>query len=61
MDIKEELSALPKAWGYVAVKNKRPYQNDWQNNPLKKSQLIKELVAKRSTGIGVCCGTPSGG
>ena len=61
MDIKEELSALPKAWGYVAVKNKRPYQNDWQNNPLKKSELIKELVAKRSTGIGVCCGTPSGG
>ena len=61
MDIKEELSALPKAWGYVAVKNKRPYQNDWQNNPLKQSQLFKELVAKRSTGIGVCCGTPSGG
>ena len=61
MDIKEELSVLPKAWGYVAVKNKRPYQNDWQNNPLKKSELIKELVAKRSTGIGVCCGTPSGG
>jgi predicted P-loop ATPase len=61
MDIKEELSALPKAWGYVAVKNKRPYQNDWQNNPLKKSELIKELVAKRSTGIGVCCGVPSGG
>ena len=61
MDIKEELSVLPKTWGYVAVKNKRPYQNDWQNNPLKQSQLFKELVAKRSTGIGVCCGTPSGG
>ena len=61
MDIKEELLGLPKHWGFVAVQNKRPYQNDWQNNPLKQSQLFKELVAKRSTGIGVCCGTPSGG
>jgi hypothetical protein len=61
MDIKEELLDLPKEWAYVAVKFKRPYQNDWQNNPLKQSQLFKELVAKRSTGIGVCCGTPSGG
>jgi predicted P-loop ATPase len=61
MDIKEELLGLPKEWAYVAVKFKRPYQNDWQNNPLKQSQLFKELVAKRSTGIGVCCGTPSGG
>jgi hypothetical protein len=61
MDIKEELLDLPKEWAYVAVKFKRPYQNDWQNNPLKQSQLFKELVAKRSTGIGVCCGVPSGG
>jgi hypothetical protein len=61
MDIKEELLGLPKHWGFVAVKNKRPYQNDWQNNPLTRSQLFKEISANRSTGIGVCCGTPSGG
>jgi len=61
MDIKEELLGLPKHWGFVAVKNKRPYQNDWQNNPLTRSQLFKEISTKRSTGIGVCCGTPSGG
>jgi len=61
MDIKEELLGLPKYWGFVAVKNKRPYQNDWQNNPLTRSQLFKEISTNRSTGIGVCCGTPSGG
>ena len=61
MDIKEELLGLPKHWGFVAVKNKRPYQNDWQNNPLTRSQLFKEISSKKSTGIGVCCGTPSGG
>jgi hypothetical protein len=26
MDIKEELLGLPKHWGFVAVKNKRPYK-----------------------------------
>ena len=41
MDIKEELLGLPKHWGFVAVQNKRPYQNDWQNNPLTRSQLFK--------------------
>ena len=46
MDIKEELLGLPKAWGYVAVQNKRPYQNDWQNNPLSRSQLFKEISSK---------------
>ena len=61
MDIKEELLGLPKHWGFVAVQNKRPYQNDWQNNPLTRSQLFKEISSKKSTGIGVCCGTPSGG
>jgi len=61
MDTKEELFRLPKHWGFVAVQNKRPYQNDWQNNPLTRSQLFKEISSNRSTGIGVCCGTPSGG
>ncbi len=61
MDIKEELLGLPKHWGFVAVQNKRPYQNDWQNNPLSRSQLFKEISSKKSTGIGVCCGVPSGG
>ena len=61
MDTKEELFRLPKHWGFVAVQNKRPYQNDWQNNPLTRSQLFKEISSNRSTGIGVCCGVPSGG
>jgi len=61
MTIKDEILRLPKDWGFVAVQNKRPYQNDWQNNPLTRAQLFKEITAGRSTGIGVCCGTPSGG
>ena len=61
MTIKEEILRLPKEWRFVAVQNKRPYQNDWQKNPLTRSQLFKEITAGRSTGIGVCSGTPSGG
>ena len=61
MSIKDEILRLPKEWRFVAVQNKRPYQNDWQKNPLTRSQLFKEITAGRSTGIGVCCGTPSGG
>ena len=61
MTIKDEILRLPKEWRFVAVQNKRPYQNDWQKNPLTRSQLFKEITAGRSTGIGVCCGTPSGG
>ena len=48
MDTKEELFRLPKHWGFVAVQNKRPYQNDWQNNPLTRSQLFKEISSNRS-------------
>jgi len=61
MTIKDEILRLPKDWRFVAVQNKRPYQNDWQKNSLTRSQLFKEITAGRSTGIGVCCGTPSGG
>ena len=61
MTIKDEILRLPKDWGFVAVQNKRPYQNNWQNNPLTRPQLFKEITEGRSTGIGVCCGTPSGG
>ena len=61
MDIKDELLRLPKSWGFVAVQNKRPYQNDWQKNPLTRSQLFKEISEGRSTGIGVLAGKLSGG
>ena len=61
MDIKDELLRLPKSWGFVAVQNKRPYQNDWQKNPLSRSQLFKEISEGRSTGIGVLAGKLSGG
>ena len=61
MDIKDELLRLPKSWGFVAVQNKRPYQNDWQKNPLTRAQLFKEITEGRSTGIGVLAGKFSGG
>ena len=61
MTIKDEILRLPKEWGFVAVQNKRPYQNDWQKNPLTRSQLFKEITEGRSTGIGVLAGRLSGG
>ena len=61
MSIKDEILRLPKDWGFVAVQNKRPYQNDWQKNPLTRSQLFKEITEGRSTGIGVLAGRLSGG
>ena len=61
MSIKDEILRLPKEWGFVAVQNKRPYQNDWQKNPLTRSQLFKEITEGRSTGIGVLAGRLSGG
>jgi predicted P-loop ATPase len=61
MTIKDEILRLPKDWGFVAVQNKRPYQNDWQKNPLTRSQLFKEITEGRSTGIGVLAGRLSGG
>ena len=47
MDIKEELLGLPKHWGFVAVQNKRPYQNDWQNN----EKLIDTQIYKNGNPI----------
>ena len=62
MNLHEELARLPDDWGYVAVDGqKRPYQSEWQNNPLTKEQLTAELRSGRAKAIGVCCGIHSGG
>jgi predicted P-loop ATPase len=62
MTILDQLARLPDGWGFVAVDGeKRPYQKAWQDNPLTKAKLAKELKAGRARAIGVCCGVPSGG
>ncbi|BCV03351.1 MAG: hypothetical protein CM15mV65_360 [Caudoviricetes sp.] len=59
MDIKEELLGLPKHWGFVAVQNKRPIKTIGRTIHSHAPNCLKYLP--KSTGIGVCCGTPSGG
>jgi len=56
------LAALPDHWGFVAVGNdKRPYQPEWQKNPLDKPTLTREITAGRAVAIGVIAGPQSGG
>jgi len=58
----DQLSLLPDDWGYVAVGyGKRPYQPEWQKNPLTKEQLTAEINAGRAVAIGVIAGPQSGG
>jgi predicted P-loop ATPase len=57
-----ELDSLPAAWALVAVGNdKRPYQPEWQKNPLTRDQLATEIIAGRAVAIGVIAGPQSGG
>ena len=57
-----ELDSLPAAWALVAVGNdKRPYQPEWQKNPLTRDQLKTEILAGRAVAIGVIAGPQSGG
>jgi predicted P-loop ATPase len=57
-----ELDRLPAAWALVAVGNdKRPYQPEWQKNPLTRDQLAIEILAGRAVAIGVIAGPQSGG
>ena len=61
MDITEELLRLPESWGFVAVDgSKRPYQKDWQNKPLSRLELFKELKGGKAKAIGVVSGSKSG-
>ena len=61
-DLIDQLQALPDDWGLVAVgHNKRPYQNEWQDNPLTKEQVAKEIKAGRAKAVGVLAGPQSGG
>lgn len=58
----DQLAQLPDTWALVAVGNdKRPYQPEWQKNPLTKPQLQRELDAGRAVAVGVLAGPPSGG
>ena len=58
----EQLQELPDSWALVAVDgNKRPYQPNWQSNPLTKTQAAAEITAGRAKAIGVIAGPSSGG
>jgi predicted P-loop ATPase len=58
----KQLEELPDHWGLVAVGNdKRPYQPEWQRNPLTKVQVASEITAGRAVAIGVIAGPLSGG
>ena len=58
----DQLQELPDSWGLVAVDgSKRPYQPNWQSNPLTKHQAAAEITAGRAKAIGVIAGPPSGG
>jgi predicted P-loop ATPase len=58
----EQLAKLPDHWGLVAVGNdKRPYQPEWQKNPLTKEQVAAEITAGRAVAVGVLAGPQSGG
>jgi predicted P-loop ATPase len=60
--IVDQLSSIPDSWALVAVGNdKRPYQPEWQKNPLGKRQVEAELSAGRAVAVGVLAGPPSGG
>ena len=60
--IVDSLSAIPSNWALVAVGNdKRPYQPEWQKNPLSKRQVETELSSGRAVAVGVLAGPPSGG
>ena len=60
--IVDSLSAIPSNWALVAVGNdKRPYQPEWQKNPLSKRQVEAELSSGRAVAVGVLAGPPSGG
>ena len=58
----QQLASLPSDWGYVAVgQGKRPYQPEWQKNPLNKDQLTAEINTGHAVAIGVLAGPQSGG
>jgi len=58
----EQLQELPLSWGLVAVDGaKRPYQANWQANPLTKEQAAAEITAGRAKAIGVIAGPVSDG
>jgi energy-coupling factor transporter ATP-binding protein EcfA2 len=60
--IVDQLLAIPDHWALVAVGNdKRPYQPEWQKNPLTKRQVEAELSVGRAVAVGVLAGPPSGG
>ena len=62
MSLLDQLALLPDEWGFVAVGHgKRPYQLEWQKNPLDKQQLATEINAGRAVAIGVIAGPQSGG
>lgn len=57
-----ELSRLPDDWALVAVGGaKAPYQRDWQQRPLKKTDIQAEIESGHCRAVGVLAGPHSGG
>ena len=58
----QQLSTLPDSWALVAVgHDKRPYQPEWQKNPISRTDLAAEIESGRAVAIGVIAGPQSGG
>jgi predicted P-loop ATPase len=61
-DLLKQLANIPDHWALVAVGNdKRPYQPEWQKNPISRVDLTAEISAGRAVAIGVIAGPQSGG
>ena len=43
------------------MKDKAPYEKEWQKSPRSKAYIKSEIASGRATGVGVHCGTPSDG
>jgi len=58
----DHLAQLPDSWALVAVgHDKRPYQPEWQKNPISRADLTAEIQSGRAVAIGVIAGPQSGG
>ncbi len=57
----KSLESLPNEWALVPVKNKAPYEKEWQKSPRSKAYIESEIACGKATGVGVLCGTPSNG
>jgi hypothetical protein len=61
-DLQAEIQQMPDSWAFVPVVGKRPLSHNWVQNPLSRAECSKTVARNpRYTGVGVHCGTSSGG